>query len=63
MYYITLGAGGWYSEQETIQNGNLLFPSSIDATAQAADELLKHTPQSFRISIKNPEQVPFSFSH
>jgi hypothetical protein len=61
-FYITLGTGGWYSEEKTLKDGNIIVPVNIDGIGNAAEALLTETPQSARVPIKDSQPPSFSFS-
>jgi hypothetical protein len=63
VFYLTLGSGGWYTDQRDIKGGNVIIPSSMDAIARAADEMLREIPESAKIPIRDHKLSPATFSH
>jgi len=58
VFYITLGQGGWYSERTEITNGNNISPANMNLIQEAADAVLKQTPEAMRTPIKDLPPAP-----
>ena len=58
VFFLTLGTGGWYSEEREMTDGSIIAPGNIDLIEKASDELLKRIPPESRIPIKDPAIRP-----
>ena len=63
VFYLTFGAGGWYSDRTEFKDGTLVAPSNVNSIAQAADEILREIPETARTPIRDLKFSPAFNSH
>ncbi len=58
VFSIIFGTSGWYGEDLSIKNGNILTPNDLDDVEKGAAGLEERIPITARISIAEPQKIP-----